>query len=483
MIRRWAWLLAIAVLAAGCGATPLTATPLHVQKPTAVGWVRSDLRPVSQPELAGGLLVLYVAAGGGLQVDALNPKTGRTVWHASASPGGTTPGVAPVLGVAGSTVVFLSPVDNATQSAQVVGVDGATGRVLWRTPTGVYTDWPAPCPDDPLDVCTTGFAQGGQETVALRFRASDGGPTGNTLISQSEGGRSVGPNLFDPGTRSPEMLLAVNGASVAWTRDLASVFTAPGLSTDNGWDFVLVPARGLYVGSVAGPPVSSTGSGATIDLARNMTAGFRVSDGTAVWRDPGTTFACGSPLPCPTAASASGENQANPANPAITAGLRLRATGTVSVSVSSTRPTPRPGDDVVVEGFDLATGKTLWSYDAGSDVSLFAQTPPLLAANVVVLPAPGGGMVALNLATGARSPAQAGTVTWCQAPVLFKTQVKYPVGAAGYERISQEMIKPCRASGASVAAPRAVAGFVGTVVDGLTVWGESSEVAAAPTSS
>src|SRR5262249_37039034 len=79
---------------------------------------------------------------------------------------------------------------------------------------------------------------------------------------------------------------------------LASVFPAPGLSTDNGWDFDRVPAAGLFVGSVAGPPVSSTGSSATIDLSRVMTAGFRISDGTAVWRDAGTLYACGW-LPCP----------------------------------------------------------------------------------------------------------------------------------------------------------------------------------------
>jgi hypothetical protein len=103
--RRWLWLPTIAVLAAGCSAgsshsTAQTSTKSPTEKP-AVGWVRSDLKPVTQPESADGLLVLYVQAGGGLQVDALDPKTDQTVWHDSASPGGITPGVPPVLGVAG----------------------------------------------------------------------------------------------------------------------------------------------------------------------------------------------------------------------------------------------------------------------------------------------------------------------------------------------------------------------------------------------
>ena len=304
MTRRWLWLPAIAVLAAGCSAgsshsTGQTSTKSPPTEKSAAGWVRSDLKPVTQPESADGLLLLYVQAGGGLQVDALDPKTGRTVWHDSASPGQITPGTPPVLGVAGSTVAYLRPVDNSTGTAELVGVDAATGRQLWHTPTGTFEDWPAPCPDNPLDICTTGSLGQAQQTTALRFQASGGAPAGAAVFSQSPGGRSLGPDLFDPGTRNPEMLLAVRGASVAWTRTLASVFPPSGLSSDNGWDFDLVPAAGLFVGSVSGAPVSTTGSTETIDLSQSMTAGFRISDGTAVWRDPGTLFACGQPLPCP----------------------------------------------------------------------------------------------------------------------------------------------------------------------------------------
>ncbi len=156
------------------------------------------------------------------------------------------------------------------------------------------------------------------------------------------------------------------------------MFPPSGLSSDNGWDFGLVPAAGLFVGSVSGAPVSSAGSSETIDLSRTMTAGFRT--------------------------------------------------------------TP--------------------SLSAGADV-------------------------ALNLATGAHSPVQAGAVAWCQSIITYKTQVGYQsgTGSTDYERIGQEAIKPCHTSGASATAPQTVPGFVGTDVGGLTVWSESSEVAAAPTSS
>lgn len=259
---------------------------------------------------------------------------------------------------------------------------------------------------------------------------------------------------------------------MAWTRTLASVFPAPGLSTDNGWSFVRYPALGLYVGSVRGPAVSHTDSTATFDLSSTMTAGFRISDGTAVWRDPGTFFECGGPMPCPAAGT----------------GLRLRTTGRASINISQAASIPNlaSGADVVLEGFDLATGKTLWSYNAGSDGSLLSESPPLFGTNAVALPAPGGGMVVVNLTTGARSPVppvRAGAVGWCQVATVYTTQIGYVTGnGTFYQRPGQPAIRPCRASGASAAPPQRVPGYVGTDVDGLTVWGEPSEVAAAPTS-
>ena len=478
----YAGIAALIVIAAGGTVYALArhTASVHAQKPT-VGWVRSDLKPVTQPELAGGVLVFYVEAGGGLQVAALDPMTGRTVWHDSASPGDTTPGVPPALGVAGSTVVFLRSVDNNVGSSQVVGVDAATGRQLWHTPAGAFDDWPGPCPDDPLDICASGSLGQAGQTQALRFRADDGAPAGAALVSRSPGGRGLGPDLFDPGTRSPEMLLAVSGASVAWTRTLASVFPPPGLSSSYGWNFDRVPAAGLFVGSVAGTPVSSTDSSATIDLSRTMTAGFRISDGTAVWRDAGSIYACNQPLPCPGGPRMAEEGLADRA-PGT--GLRLRATGTARSSLSSTTPSLSPGADVVVEGFDLATGKTLWSYDAGRDGPLLTQTPPRLGSYMVALPAPSGGTVALNLATGAHRPLLPGAVGWCQSVIIYKTQVGWDTnGKIQYARLGQQAIKPCRVSGTPVAIPQTVPGFVGTVVGGLTVWSESSEVAAAPTSS
>ncbi len=393
--------------------------------------------------------------------------------------------MAPFLGVAGSTVAFLRPVNNSSGSAQVVGVDATTGRQLWHTPTGWFGNWPGLCPDDPRDICTAGSLGGPQQTAALRFRASDGTLAGDTALSHA-GARSLGPDLYDTGNRDPETLTAVSGASVAWTRTLASIFPSPGMSSDNGWDFDRVPREGLFVGSVFGPPLRRTDSAETIDLSRAMTVGFRISDGTVAWRDAGASYVCGL-LPCPSDQNAAGRSVAY--HPPTT-GLRVRATGTATISLPSGATRLGPGADLVLEGFALATGKTLWSYDAGAVGSLISNTPPFLGPSVVALPAPGGGMIALNLVTGTHRPVPAGAlpagaVSWCQSPVNYTTQVgwSYPNGPTQYVRIGQSALKPCLASGASAPIPKTVPGFVGTVVDGLSVWSGPSEVAAVPTSS
>lgn len=297
--RRWLALSCVVGLT-GCTAgasrsasaptQPITSTPVTSAK---IGWARSDLAPVTQPYVAGGRFILYTALSGVLQVVALDPADGRTVWQATASGSSITPGVVPGIGVFGDTVTFLEPA-GPDPTAKMVGVDGRSGTVKWTAePAGQYFDWPLPCVDDPTAVCTTGGVTGTKSSRLVRFRAADGKPLPAPLISTTDVARQLGPDIFDPGTRSPEQLVAVNGATVAWRRPLASVFPLPGSSSDTGWDFDRVPALGLFVGSVGGPPVTATAGRIVSDLSKVATAGFRISDGTTIWRNPGSQYVCG----------------------------------------------------------------------------------------------------------------------------------------------------------------------------------------------
>jgi hypothetical protein len=502
-LRRWAVVVVLPGLVGCSGAkghrpsshAPATgsavggaSTSASVPPPAAAGgpgWVRSDLRPVSPPYPAGGEFLVYVSTNGGLALTGLNPRTGQTVWQVPASPAAVTPGVSPVLAVLGDLVVFFRPAGGET--AELVAAVAHTGVTVWSSRPGVFTGWPGRCVDDPSVVCVTGQVGTSPQAQLLRFTAATGAPLASPTISPDSSGRDLGPDLYDPGDRSPEMLLATSGSAVAWQRPLSGIFTDTGLSTDNGWNFDRVAQVGLFVGSVQGPAVSSTSTQDVENLASTMTAGFRIADGAEVWKDSGTSYVC-SILPCP------GGAQGNPAVPYTppTLGLRLRMTGTATSTEppggSGAPPTPvlSPGSKVVLEGFNLASGRTTWSFDAGADAALVQlSVPPQVALETVVLPDPSGKPTEVDLTTGAQKPAPPGTTGWCSAITSYKENVPYQAGNGTTisDYTGDFATFACDAYGHPVAAPATIPTFVGAVLGGLVARSEANRVAAAPAAS
>jgi hypothetical protein len=331
------------------------------------------------------------------------------------------------------------------------------------------------CVDDATAVCTTGFELGQpQQARELRFTAATGKQLPSPTFPAGSSPRSLAPDLFDLGARNPEEFAATKGATLVWRKGLRSVFTLAGASTDNGWNFDRVPRAGLFVGSVMGAPVSSTATSAVFDLSKTMTAGNRISDGTTAWRDAGTHYAC-SDLPCPGQAPRSSGSTAY-APP--TQGLRLRLRGIAKVSKTGA-PT-LTNFKVIVEGFALQTGKTLWSYDAGPSQQLLEQaTLPALAENTIVVKGADGRSVALNLATGSHTPAPAGATAWCRKPTRYTTNV--PDGSSpttSYQ--GDDALFSCTPTGGAVATPKHVPTFIGPALDGVIAWSNAHEVDARP---
>ena len=313
----------------------------------------------------------------------------------------------------------------------------------------------------------------------LRFTATTGTRLRSAVISTGTPGRDLGPGLYDPGIRTPEVLVGVTGGAVVWRRPLSSVFDQAGLSTDNGWNFDFVPNRGLFVGSVAGPPLSQTANSDVIDLSRTMTAGFRTRDGGLVWTSVGTQYIC-MILPCTGTAN---DNSGNVYRPP-TFGLRIRGTGTIHVTIQPLHATFAPGASIVLEGFDLATGRTTWSFNAGQDLPLIQETtPPEVGAETVVLPDSTGTLTTLDLATGTTAPLTSGTVLWCQALTTYKTGPAYQGanGRSSTTHIGQNVTFACNPQGHPLPTPAHVPTFIGPAVGGLTVWSQSDRVIAAPT--
>ena len=442
------------------------------------GWTRADLRPVSQPAAVSGRFVLYVAAGGGLEVVGLDARSGRTLWSRSASSSANAPGQPPALVVSGSTVVYLRPVSG--EEAELAAVDAATGREVWRSRRADFTSWPSVCPDAADTVCVTGAG------AALRFGLQTGELLQAVAFAPTAAGREIGPGLFDPAKRNPEMMEGAPGAVIAWHEPLGRVFTLRGASTDWGWNFDRYNRLGLFVGSPGWKPAKQIENTATIDLSHAMTAGFRIANGAPVWRNVGSTYVCGY-LPCPGGINPSVSRPMDRLKEPTT-GIRVRATGTLSGSLSASRPPLAAANaQATLEGFQLATGKTTWSFHVGHDVGLIQETllPPQTGLTSIALLAADGHYVELNLSTGVHHRMSQNTVGWCRRATMYKQSVAYHAGNGKTitTYIGQDGIGPCSATGARVRAPASVPSFLGQTgaeINGLIAWSDVIGVSAEP---
>ena len=246
-------------------------------------------------------------------------------------------------------------------------------------------------PDRPDAICSTGvLLSGGRPGAELRFDAATGARLPGAVVSTSVG-RHLASGLFDSGERNPEILLMTRGSAIAWKRRLAAIFPTKGASTDWGWNIDRIERAGLFVGSVGTKPVERP-TEVRYDLARGTSAGFRIRDGSVAWRSPGL-YACNY-LPCP------GASRRGPS-----VGLRTVERGTLTAKkASGGQPVVSPDARVRLEGFDVRTGRTRWTFDAGHNTGLITlfRPPPQVSANTLALRDRSGRLAALGLVDGSR---------------------------------------------------------------------------------
>jgi hypothetical protein len=167
---------------------------------------------------------------------------------------------------------------------------------------------------------------------------------------------------------------------------------------------------------------------------------------------------------------------------APTLGLRFRETGTATFAQSGVTSVS-PGATVTVEGFDLATGRTVWTFDAGHDTSLISLSPPAqIGRESVILPGPTGIPTAVDLTTGATHPVPTATVAWCQAPTTYTVNTPYQAGNGNSISTYTGDFDtfPCNPAGHPAPTPATAPQYAGATIAGTTAWSQATEVIAAP---
>lgn len=460
--------LLIGVVCAGaCGAS---ATP------DVGGWSRVDLQPVTQPANVAGVLVVMVGVAERLKMMGIT-ASGRTLWTRPASRSVVPAGEPPSFAVAGSELLYLSPAGQRNNAAELTAMEAGSGRVLWHGAPEYFRSWPAFCPGQPQVLCLSGTPRSDlQDGVEFRFDLKTGELRGTVDLSDPLV-RLVSAGLFDLRAAKPEALAVAADTRLAWREPVATIFNRPGASMYWGWDFDRVDRGGLFVGSPGWAPTQESGLDTTFYLPNAMTAGFRISDGSVVWRDFGTSYVCDL-LPCPGLPPAALSTQAASAAPTV--GIRLRRTGWLVNGAPSASAT------VTLQGFDPLSGRAIWTFDAGHNDGLISelQLPPQSGAHTLLLPDRRGQLEDLDLATGARRPASAGSVGWCRQATSFVQQTWGASAGTLPELIStagQDALFPCDSIGQRVAVATAPSfvGEIGARIGRLIVWSDTRGLIAA----
>jgi hypothetical protein len=445
------------------------------------GWQRPDLRPMTQPAFAGGLFAMYARAAGGLQVIAVDPASGRTVWSLPASPSEVTQGQAPVLMVAGPEVVFLGR--DAGTRARLTAVDAATGAILWRSAVASFTTWPGLCGDDATAICVSSESRTGTSGAERRFDLATGRALPSARIP-GDGVRELGVELIDPGARIPaERLVAVTGSRVRWNHPVDRIFAHP-VTSDVGWDFGRYGDLGMYVGSL-GADADEVRAGSLIThLANNETVGFRIATGRVAWRAHGF-YAC-FVLPCPGLVESGGFASTAPNVPAASIGVRLAERGTTREGIADDSFSFSSDAGVTIEGFTPASGHARWRFDAGRDIALLEfSAPPRTGLSSIVVPDTHRRLRELDVATGARRRARSATPAWCRRSTTFRAPTSDGLGDVRTDDfVGQPAVVPCRAGDERrLPTPAAAPAFVGQIAAtaaGLVAWADTTGLFARP---
>jgi outer membrane protein assembly factor BamB len=443
--------------AAGRDGEATTPAPAASGEPMELLWSTPQLHAVNRPKLVGGRVVAHVVEGDGLALVAFDPRSGAEVWRRPSTASWITPGVAFTVLADDQRLFHLVPGPNG--SASVEALDAASGQVVWTSSPALlgFRDPLDFCEDDESTLCISSVDTPGQP---VRWRIDP--TTGEHIVRVAAGGRELGSGVYDLYDNGDIAL--VRDDEVVWQRSPSELFEGHDVNPDNGWLWRPADDGDVLVGWLGAPAEwPEEGQAGQTTLVPQYTAGIDAATGRTLWVAEGD--------PCTPRLIRLVYDEDEEVGPWV----RCTSTGTVSLDAEGIVDADV---DVVVEGFDPATGEARWTQRFEGVPSLWVDTEPMvrLGPTTAAFARADGTLLALDMASGETTEPESDQVGWC-----FEHNVYEGVEPDGErnQRVGQDFAAPCDASGAPAPAPSHPDEGVGVVADGTFVWMDAAGLHAA----
>lgn len=419
----------------------------------------ADRRHTAGATGAGGQnVIVYTTQRRVMYLQALQPRTGRTLWRKAASAGLIPDGMYLSPLVLGNRVIYLRPVGYPGDTRLVVA-DVTTGRDLSVSPA-VYQVFDAPA-DCHRAVCFGATVKGTQ--IRFRLEPATGKVSATTPTGITDNGIEIVDDLYmvpgDPEKKQPDRLSGRSAGKQVWSRPLTDLFGTFASSRSYWLVHTWTPGKGsriaahgdVLIGTVGPEPPASTGTVAVNELIR--TTGFGAKDGVGLWTVPGSSHHC-----------VIGLNGL-----AASAFLRCRFSADALAAGGANGPVLVRGS-VALEAFDPGTGKTRWSVPlktaAGANVSTVGDAIRSAFDGRLVVPTRSG-IAAVDVATGKARPSDGAAIV-CRRDVEADI-FGYRSPGSQYRRTIGYLDDSCNAAGQPVELPQMWPDWMSTETGGVRV--------------
>jgi hypothetical protein len=411
-------------------AAPRPLTPIAASAPSGMTliWRNTELRPISPPIAIGDVAIGLVASDRKVFIVSIDPKTGQMLWQQRITRSGLSSVGANLKRVGEDNVAYLRLIPEHFEDswlAYLVVADARTGKEIARSPEAVFPSMPVECANG-RDLCVIADLSRWPRRP-YRLNLATGAFTGESdaLLNYT---RFLHPDgLVDLGDRPRNTLGLLRDGSMRWLTPASAAFPKDS-SSDHGWQFRRYEDQHVFVGSLWPASVQQDGY-VVSDLASPGMAAISEHTGEVLWRDAGSSFQC---------------------EPSSTASpVRCRQRG--KFRYDREHDTSHvDGLDVIVEGFDPATGKTTWSLPIGATpMNDELGTPPAIAGPQQDLVHTPNGPAILDYATGTLRQPEPNATFWCSTSASYELAPPYRVRTAvwSYQRTGGSLRWICDANG------------------------------------